>query len=225
MTARGGSVLGWALRVAALGGLACEGCGPQAARNAEPRHQAATLAASVGEPDRGPAAHDSSNTSTPAPAESAAQQPVVSPIEVARWMKEQGISGPPPVGACSTLQAGVPLAPALVCRDEDVRLYRAENGTLHSLWSAERVRGVIRLALAITRDGALLEVTDAPGECEQLYAEATGKALAGIPNHGLIEYVARTCDARGRFVWSDGKYVRAPGERAPSLDGEIDPWR
>jgi hypothetical protein len=199
----------------ALGGAACQGCGtstPVPSSRTQPQNTSAQ-GASVG-------AERASEPPARAPSSSAS-----SLVDATSWMSAQGLSGAPPPGACSALEVGVPLASGLVCRDEHVRLYRAQDGRLSMVWSAERTGGDIVLALEISAQGRVLDVTDAPASCERLYAEVGAKARGGIDDNAYAEYLQRACGARGRYEWSDGKYVRARGGASPPLDGMRDAWR
>lgn len=138
------------------------------------------------------------------------------PLDVAAWLVARGVTTRAPTGECEETLLGVPQAPGLVCRVEErsgarrTQLYRVEGSRLHRVWDALTAMGWIELAPEVSEEGAELHLRD--DGCEGAYCEALAKFEQRAAPRSTVTSVVRACEARGRFVWRDGAYVRARGD-------------
>lgn len=116
----------------------------------------------------------------------------------------------------------MPPAPGLDCRAEDpngslrVRLYRVEERRLREVWSQVVAMSWVKLEPEVSEDGSELFLRD-KGGCESAYCEAVAKFEQRASPWWLVESITRVCQARGRFVWQNGRYLRSKGDEPPPL--------
>ena len=177
-------------------------------------------------PHPAPNSEQAAPVTTTAAADTGVPATYARPVDdVLRWLDAHHLAGGVIGDTCYEIAAGVPLAPALLCRAPPAegahgmgpgertveRIYRSDGVRLVEVWKGTVAiyANWVGLVVELGADGSRLVLRDAMAcDCERAAREDSEKTGSGIQPDALSLELRRACRGRGVYVWSGTRYIQ-----------------